>query len=319
MASEEMFLENGRLLDRAAWEARISSLKAEVNAANAAVDGKKAAISLLKKRIPDAVAERIPLDGNGDGRGKFGVMFSGGVDSSIIAFLCKKLCEKTGRRFVCYTAGFGSSKDVEAAKYAAGVIGLELKAEVFELEKIEGIVRAVLPVLRSRGVADTVNVGVASVVYAVASMGKKDGVSFLFSGLGSEEIFAGYQRHEKAAAAGYVNEECWAGLKQMWSRDLLRDCALAELTGASFLTPFLDEKVVAAAMSIPGSLKISGREKKLILREAALELGLPEQVAFRKKIAAQYGSGFDLALGKLAKRHGFRLKSAFVESLVQIQ
>ncbi len=310
----ELFIRNGALVSRQEWESKIDSLNALAAAtdapATAAASGadKREAVALVKDCIVPAVAERAEYAGAKSG--KFGVMFSGGVDSSLIAFLCAKL----GHKFACYTVGFGNSKDVAAARLASELLGFELKARVFSLEEVEGIVRAVLPALEKTGSVDVVNIGVASVAYAAALAAKKDGVSFLFSGLGSEEVFAGYQRHEKAAD---INKECWAGLRAMWQRDLLRDCAVSVLSGVSFLTPFLDEKVIVSAMRIPGHCKIRGSEKKVVLREAAVQLGLPESVAFRKKIAAQYGSGFDAALAKLAKRKGFKRKSDFAAGILQ--
>lgn len=301
----ELFLGKGGLVGRQEWESRIDCLK---QAAAPEVKDNAESVSMVKGCVVSAVAERAEYAQSISG--KFGVMFSGGVDSSLIAFLCAK----AGHNFACYSVGFGSSKDVVAARLASGLLGLELKEAVFSLDEVEGIIRKVLPALDKAGVADVVNISVASVAYAAALAAKKDGVSFLFSGLGSEEVFAGYQRHEKAAD---VNAECWAGLNAMWHRDLLRDCAVSGLSGVSFLVPFLDEKVIVSAMRVPGHYKIRGADKKVVLREAALSLGLPESVAFRKKIAAQYGSGFDAALAKLAKRRGFRLKSGFVASLLQ--
>ncbi len=83
----------------------------------------------------------------------------------------------------------------------------------------------------------------------------------------------------------------------------------------SFLTPFLDEGLIIAAMGIPAKYKISGTEKKLILRETAAGMGLPMETAFRKKLAAQYGSGFDKAIEKLATKNGFRHKRDYLASI----
>jgi asparagine synthase (glutamine-hydrolysing) len=99
--------------------------------------------------------------------------------------------------------------------------------------------------------------------------------------LGSEEIFAGYQRHAKADE---VNEECWAGWKSTWERDLTRDAALGEHLKIKVLVPFMDEEVIKKAMGIDGSKKINSETRKVILREIAEELGLLKEIAWRKKI-----------------------------------
>jgi len=123
---------------------------------------------------------------------------------------------------------------------------------------------------------------------------------------------AGYQRHADAAD---VNAECWRGLKHMWQRDLQRDFAITTATGMKVLTPFLDKEVIIAAMNMPAEWKISNNEKKIILREVAVDLGIPEQFAYRKKLAAQYGSSISKAVEKLAKENRFAYKKEYLNSL----
>lgn len=298
LAVEEIYISDGRLIEQGLWKAKVGDLRVKADK-EGLIGSREGAVGIIAGSFLDAVRKRVP-------EAKFGVMFSGGVDSSLIAFLCRKL----GRRFTCYTAGFRDSGDVAASKIAAEYIGLSHRLKIFSLEEVEQVIRDVLPVLKYR---DFVNVSVASVVQATVSMAKNDGVSCLFSGLGSEEIFAGYRRHE---LAGDVNAECWSGLESMWARDLSRDCCLAEKNKVDFLTPFLDENLIVSAMRVPGEYKILNGEKKLILRESALSLGLQRDVAFRRKVAAQYGSGFDAAIQELARQCGFRSKAAFVQGLL---
>ena len=68
-------------------------------------------------------------------------------------------------------------------------------------------------------------------------------------------------------------------------------------------------------MRIPGKEKIVNGEKKVILRKTAAALGLPQEIAYRKKQAAQYGSKFDAVLEKCAKQDGIG-KQAYVATLV---
>ena len=128
---------------------------------------------------------------------------------------------------------------------------------------------------------------------------------------GSEEIFAGYQRHLDAKDP---HAECWNGLKNMWQRDFVRDVTIAKALGITVLCPFLDEDLIIKSMGIPADKKINKEFKKIILREIAEELGLPKEFAWRPKKAAQYGSYFDKALIKLAKKSSLD-KVDFVEKL----
>ena len=243
----------------------------------------------------------------------FRSMFSGGIDSSLIALIAKQ--EKAD--FICYAVGLENAADIEAAKKAAKLMKIKLKYKIFSLEEAEKIIKKVTKITGP----DTVKVGVGSVVYAAAMLAKKDKIKYFFSGLGSEEIFAGYERHMKVSTKSKsdfsqdINKECWRGLKHMWQRDLKRDIPLSEKLKFKFLTPFLDDNLITTAMQIPGKRKINTKYKKIILRQVSEELGLPKEIAWRKKKAAQYGSKFDRAIYRLARRNGFKYKKDYLESL----
>ncbi|MBI4438556.1 asparagine synthase C-terminal domain-containing protein [Candidatus Woesearchaeota archaeon] len=294
---QELFLDSdGMLVGRQQWEASVDSMRNESSSLEP-LGGRTAEIA-VSKAFSEAVRSRIPA-------GRFGVMFSGGVDSSLIALMCKL----EGADFVCYTTGFGHSKDASAARQASEELGIRLVSRAFSLDEISDLAGKVCLL----GMDDVVNVGVGCVAYAAASMAKEDGIRFLFSGLGSEEIFAGYRRH---AMARDVNAECWSGLVNMWSRDLIRDCSIAGSLGVQVATPFLDRQLIIEAMRVPGNEKIGSDGSKLVLRRAALRLGLPESIAKRKKVAAQYGSGFDAAMTRLARLRGLSGKQELVRRII---
>ena len=134
----------------------------------------------------------------------------------------------------------------------------------------------------------------------------------MFSGLGSEELFAGYERHTKAKN---INKECFNGLLSMYERDITRDLAVAKAQNINLRVPYLEKELIQYSLKIPEKYKLTKDKNKLILREVAEQLGLKE-FAWRKKRAAQYGSKFDRALLKLAKRNGFKYKKEYLESLL---
>ncbi len=288
-------MEKGKLVSKKRWVSCIKRLKLK---AVISFRRKSEIKKQLEQKLTEAVAKRLPMK-------KFGILFSGGVDSSLLAFICKGLKAD----FICYSVGTENSKDVAEAKKAAEKMKLVLSCKIFSLKEAEAVIRKAAAIV---GNPDVVNVGVASVEIAAAQLAGKDGISAFFTGLGSEEIFAGYRRHELAKDA---NEECWNGLEKMRERDLVRDFKVAAAMKISFLTPFLDEGLIIAAMGIPSEYKLNGSGKKLILREAAAKMGLPRQFAFRKKLAAQYGSGFDKAIEKLAKKNHFRHKRDYIASI----
>ncbi|MEE9525684.1 MAG: asparagine synthase-related protein [Candidatus Woesearchaeota archaeon] len=276
------------LISEQGWKLYISGLKSK----------KKATKEEVKEALVDAIVTRLPK------KKKFGIMFSGGVDSSLIALIAKQ----NNANFICYAVGLQGAADLEAAKLAAKLMKIPLKCKTYTLKEAEKIIKKVTKIVGP----DTMKVGVGSVVYAAANLAKKDKITHFLGGLGSEEIFAGYERH---LSASDINRECWKGLKDMWKRDLTRDTAIAEKLKIKLGTPFLDHKLIRTAMKIDGKEKINKKFKKIILRKISEELGMPKEVAWRKKQAAQYGSKFDRAIYRLAHRNKFKYKKDYLESL----
>ena len=254
--------------------------------------------SEIRELLVEAVRKRIPEQ-------KFGILFSGGLDSTVLATICKKL----GKDFTCYTAavsGMGA-EDFGYSKKVAGALGFPLRARAASLEEARQLFAKVVPLIEDNNV---VKAGVAATLFAACEFAKQDGVRVLFSGLGSEELFAGYDRHRKASD---LNKECLSGLLKMYERDLYRDDVLTMNNSIELRLPFLDKKLAAKALTIPPEQKIQGARNKAILRDIARDLGIPAEFAERPKKAAQYGSRFDRALEKLSKKEGFSSKSAFLK------
>lgn len=259
----------------------------------------------LAEAIANSVKKRIAP--------KFGILFSGGVDSSLIAFISKQLkCN-----FTCYTVGIENSDDINWAQKVAAEYGFSFKCRLLKLDELEGILKSVVGLLND---ADIVKASVGSVLYAGAKLALADGNNILFGGIGSEEIFAGYQRHHdilKGNDFEALHKECWNGLKGMWRRDLIRDFEIAKALGLDLRTPFLDKDVIKIAMGVHPMFKLDKENKKIILREAAELIGLRKEFAWRKKQAAQYGSNFVNGIEKLAKNNGFKYKKDYLESLLK--
>lgn len=275
-----------KLMPEQDWIAQIETLKSQIG-------------GNLKESLLNAIKTRIPNQ-------KFGIMFSGGVDSSLIALICKQF----GADFICYAVGIENSTDLVAAKKAAKLLDIKLVTKQYTLKQAEKIIQKVTKIVGT----DIVKVGVGAVVYACGELAKKDKINILFSGLGSEEIFAGYERHKVKD----VNQECWNGLNAMWQRDLTRDYAIANKLNFEIETPFLDHELIKAAMNIPGNEKISNEYKKIPLRKLAVTLKLPIEIAWRKKQAAQYGSKFDRAILRLARKHGFKYKKDYLNNQLKL-
>ncbi|MBU0757766.1 MAG: asparagine synthase C-terminal domain-containing protein [Nanoarchaeota archaeon] len=285
------------LIDKEKWIENIQALRTDT-----ILKDKSKIIQSLSDKIITAVKSRAPKE-------HFGILFSGGVDSTLIAFLCKKL----QLDFTCYTVGLANSTDLENALITANRLSLPIKAKLISLEEAEKIIKKTVRIL-GKEYTNVVNIGVGAVVVACIEMAKEDNISTFFSGLGSEELFAGYHRHEESDD---INAECWNGLVQMWERDLVRDSLISKEYKIKIETPFLDRELIRYAMQIPSELKIKDNIKKFILREAAISLGLDREFSFRPKKAAQYGSNFDKAILKLAKKNKLKYKKEYLDMLIK--
>lgn len=257
----------------------------------------------LTALLTQAVKKRIPENNT------VGILFSGGVDSSLLAHLAHTL----GACVHLYVAALDDPEkkephDLLAARSAAEQLGLELTEVRAALDEVETLLPEVCARIEDSNV---IKVGVALPLWLCAHRAAQDGMRVLFSGLGAEEIFAGYQRHKTAQD---INQECLRGLRAMHERDLYRDDIVGMSHTLEIRLPLLDHALIGAGLAIPGEEKIVDGIGKIPLRQAAQELGLPQELCVRPKKAAQYGSQFDAAIAKLARRQG-QSKSAYLRTL----
>jgi asparagine synthase (glutamine-hydrolysing) len=258
-----------------------------------------------EKLLLDAIKRQVPKDQ------KIGILFSGGIDSTFIAFALKKLKIP----FTCYTAKVEGGNILEAedliyAKEIAQEYDFDLKIAVTNTDELLKYTKKVISLIEDR---DYIKVSVALPFFIACERAKKDNVKVMFSGLGSEEIFAGYRRHKKVEDP---NLECYNGLLTLHSRDLYRDDVITMANNQELRLPYLDMDLIKYALSIPVKYKLSDDKirSKIVLRDIAKGMGLNEKYCERQKKAAQYGSKFDKGLLRLAKDANLS-KQEFLDSL----
>ncbi|ASJ11000.1 asparagine synthase [Thermococcus sp. P6] len=223
---------------------------------------------------------------------KTGVLFSGGLDSSIVALLASRHSE-----VVLYTAGAEGSPDLEWARKASELLGIPLRERVFDIEDVRDAVRKVTFAIEE---PDPVNLSIGIPIYFATRLAGEEGCKVLLTGQGADELFGGYAKYVENP--GLMERD----LLELGERNLARDDKIAMLNSVEGRVPFLDPSVVSVALGIPADLKIQRGTRKAILRKVALELGLPKEIAEREKKAAQYGSHSQKLLGKLAKSEGLK-------------
>ena len=267
---------------------------------------KKTSVELLKKDLFLSVERSLPSE-------KFGLLLSGGLDSTVIG----KVLRLQGKEFDCFFVGikdFAEPKDFSAAKKAAQELGCRLNVKLVSVAELESALPKVISLI---GSCDPVMVGVNSLLYFASKEASASSIKYLFCGSGADELFAGYNRF---SSSKNINADCKRALAKLHKQDLpfaKKVCAENEV---ELRSPYLDAAFAKKALALPVSQKIGllngERVNKKILREVALELGLSKEIALRPKRAAQYGSNFDKALEFLARKNNFKSKREYLASFV---
>ena len=243
--------------------------------------------------------------------GKMGVLLSGGVDSSAIATL---LSEYDVKAF-CVADG----KDRESALRLSKRLGIELVEVHIDEDEAEAAITEIYRILGmwnyvySTPVYLPVITSLSILFFFAFREARKEGVERLFTGIGSEELFAGFTDWTGEDMEKQVIERAYT----IYRRDLWRDYALAGHFGIEMEYPFLDREFASLARSIPVEMKLRDGIKKWIWRKAAERIGVPEENAWRKNRAAQYGSGADRILERLVKRSGHRYRMNYLMELLE--
>jgi asparagine synthase (glutamine-hydrolysing) len=239
----------------------------------------KATLDNLLEKIRTAMHQTLPQ--------KIGVAFSGGVDSTLVA----KICSQIGFDVTLLTIGFEGSHDIEFSKKISQFLGLPheiLKIDPGEFGKIAKKIRKEL---------DTDNLSWNEnciAFYHIARLAKSLGLGFVVTANGIDELFCGYDGYRNAIKQGEekVMELMDTKLKNELTMMGEINCICSEF-GVKIIQPLLSDEFIKYAKSIPVSLKIHDEndlQRKHIIRNLALQIGVPEISANKRKKALQYGS-----------------------------
>jgi asparagine synthase (glutamine-hydrolysing) len=234
-----------------------------------------------------------------------GVLFSGGLDSSLVAKLASEVCGT-----VLFTSGVAHSPDVECAKKVAAEMNLRSVVVVLDEMEIAERAQEAKRILGAflNGRRELMELALAVPTLACCDAARRQGIRVLLCGSGAEELFAGYARHkaqffaDKNKLAQMLAQE----LEALEKNDFERCRLIGEATQTEIRSPLLNAALVRIAQRIPVEQKISQTgTRKLVLRETAQALGVPAQACWREKKAMQYGSGVQKALLRLMPQPNF--------------
>jgi asparagine synthase (glutamine-hydrolysing) len=290
------------------WRLPDDGPTADRDAALAAVD------DAVSAALDDLASPLRSAEGaeSGDGGGDLAVAFSGGVDSGLVAAAVPEA--------PCYVAGFEGSHDVAAARDAAAAMDRDLR--VVEITH-DDLTRAVRAVAAATGRRNPMDVAIAVPLFLTAEAAAADGFDRLAVGQGADELFGGYSKVVDPAEDPRVDADTVRGARTETVRTLPdqlgRDVLALRAAGVEPATPLLDDRVVAAALALPGDLLVDGDERKVALRRVAARR-VPESVHAADKKAVQYGTYVSRELDRLARRAGYKRRmddhvGKYVESL----
>ena len=259
------------------------------------VKNAKSEIKKLRDSLEQAVRRQLMSDV------PYGVLLSGGLDSSITSAVAKKYSEmriETNDKqpawwpqLHSFSVGLKGSPDLAAAKLVADHIGTIHHEIIFTIQ--EGL-DAIKDVIYNLETYDITTVRASTPMYLMARVIKSMGIKMVLSGEGADEIFGGYLYFHKAPNAREFHDETVRKLDKLHMYDCLRANKSLAAWGIEGRVPFLDKDFMDVAMSLnPEDKMIRGeRIEKWILRKA-FEDYLPKSIVWRQKEQFSDGVGYN--------------------------
>ncbi|MDO5850854.1 MAG: asparagine synthase-related protein, partial [Methanobacteriaceae archaeon] len=265
---------------------------------------------LIFANLIESVYKRV------NGKDKVGLIFSGGVDSSILAVILKEIAiqrmelinegtDINPLNIKLFAVGLENSQDIKMSRRIADELDLELEEIIINEDIIARYTKDVLYAIEE---ANIMKLGVGMTMFIASKFMAEEGYDLAISGQGADELFGGYNRYLKhfenntlSDAYFDLDSEIRHDIENMYHVNLERDYAVCAINGVELRLPFLDKNLVNLAMNCPANYKIKDSEdilRKHILRDVAREFGLPDYICDRPKKAAQYGSGINKILKK---------------------
>ena len=269
------------------------------------------ALKAYKRSLMAAMKKRT------EGLDKIGIIFSGGIDSVLVAWLAKDMVKEV----TCYNAGTPGSSDILFAGKVAKELDLPLKLNVITKQSTEEMLPKIIHAIED---SDALQVEVALPIYSAMALARKDHVKVVFSGQGVDEIFGGYPWYPKIVASeGYssLRNHMREDLFLLYKETLEREDKTTMAHGIEMREPYLDKQVIKTAFDINPRINVTGPDDKLgkrVHRLLADRLGIPKEIAYRNKSAAQHGSGIHFIIDQIARENNFdesRISSGYLRKL----
>jgi asparagine synthase (glutamine-hydrolysing) len=255
------------------------------------------AIKKYGDAIQHAVEKRVK------GKDRVGIIFSGGIDSLLIANEVQKLRIP----FTCYTVGREGARDIEWAKKIAGEFDFPLNIKILSTKEIKGLIPQIINDIEDCSLNQ---IEVSIPIYVAVRMAQEAGERVILTGQGPDEIFGGYPWYAKIVdQEGYQSfvNYSWDDTFLLYKECMEREDKIAMAHSIELRIPFLDPEVIRTAFEISPELKINKGNDilgKQIHRKYGISRGISKEIAYRKKEAAQHGANIHDAFTEIAKNSG---------------
>lgn len=259
-----------------------------------AVKDNPASVSAIHDALEAAVKRQLMSDV------PYGVLLSGGLDSSVISAIAKKYAarriETDGKKDAwwpqlhSFAVGLKGAPDLIKAREVADYIGTVHHEINYTIQEGLDAVRDVIYFIETY---DVTTVRASTPMYLLARVIKSMGIKMVLSGEGADEVFGGYLYFHKAPNAKAFHEETVRKLSKLYLYDCLRANKSLSAWGVEGRVPFLDKEFLDVAMRTnPEAKMCPGKTiEKKIVREAFADM-LPESVAWRQKEQFSDGVGY---------------------------
>ena len=259
-----------------------------------AVKDNPASIFELREALEEAVRRQLMSDV------PYGVLLSGGLDSSVISAIAKRFAarrvETDGQKEAwwpqlhSFAIGLRGAPDLAKAREVADYIGTVHHEINYTIQEGLDAVRDVIYYIETY---DVTTVRASTPMYLLARVIKSMGIKMVLSGEGADEVFGGYLYFHKAPDARAFHEETMRKLSKLYLYDCLRANKALSAWGVEGRVPFLDKEFLDVAMRLnPQAKMCPGKTiEKRIVREAFADM-LPDTVAWRQKEQFSDGVGY---------------------------
>ena len=229
------------------------------------------------------------------------VAFSGGLDSSVVAFLASRRSVNAHLIHV----SLENRSETEDAKKAAEELKLPLHLYLFREDDVERVVAKVVELIEE---PNPVKASIGVPFYWTAEKAARAGFKVILAGQGADELFGGYQRYVNeylVEGKEKVRKTMFKDVARLHESNIERDEKICGFHDVELRLPFASYELAKFAVTLPLELKIERKAdslRKLVLREVAEKIGLPSFITTKPKKAVQYSTGINGALRRLAKK-----------------